>query len=70
MPLMDGLAFLRRFRAREEQRHTPVAIVTGDSMVDEATKNELRQLEANMYFKPLWLQDLVDITRRLLHRTL
>jgi len=67
MPIVDGLTFLRRLRAREEQRHTPVAILTGD-VVDEATRNELRELEADMYFKPVWLQDLVDITRRLIHR--
>src|SRR5882762_3216665 len=35
MPLTDGLAFLRRLRARPEQRHTPVAIVTADYFVDE-----------------------------------
>src|SRR5216683_6982088 len=45
MPLMDGLAFLRRLRAREAQRGTPVAIVTGDYSVDEATRNELRELK-------------------------
>jgi DNA-binding response OmpR family regulator len=69
MPLMDGLAFLRRLRAHEEQRHTPVAIVTGDYFVDETITDELRELEADLYFKPVWLQDLVDITRRLIHKT-
>jgi DNA-binding response OmpR family regulator len=69
MPLTDGLTFLRRLRAREGQRHTPVAIVTADYAVDETTTNELRELEAVLHFKPLWLEDLVDITRRLLHRT-
>jgi two-component system response regulator PrrA len=68
MPLMDGLTFLRRLRAREE-RHTPVAIVTADYLVDEATTRELRELEADVYYKPVWLEDLVGITRRLIHRT-
>ena len=31
MPLVDGLGFLRRLRAQQEQRATPVARVTGDS---------------------------------------
>src|ERR1043166_818131 len=30
MPLVDGLGFLRRLRAQDEQRMAPVAIVTGD----------------------------------------
>lgn len=67
MPLTDGLTFLRRLRARGEWR-TPVAIVTGDYLVDEATARALRELEAAVYYKPLWLEDLLDITRRLLHR--
>jgi len=68
MPLMDGLTFLRRLRARKE-RHTPVAIVTADYLVDEATIRELRELEADVYYKPVWLEDLVGIMRRLIDRT-
>jgi DNA-binding response OmpR family regulator len=70
MPVKDGLTFLRRLRAREKQRQTPVAIVTADYFLDEATTDELRELNADVYFKPLWLQDLVDLTRRLIHRTM
>jgi CheY-like chemotaxis protein len=69
MPLMDGVAFLRRLRAHEEQRHTPVAIVTGDYLIDEAITRELKELESDLYFKPLWLQDLIGITQRLVQRT-
>ena len=68
MPLADGLTFLRRLRAREE-RHTPVAIVTGDYLVDEAITRELKELEVDVYYKPVWIEDLVGITRRLIHRT-
>ena len=35
MPLVDGLGFLRRLRAQDEQRQTPVAIVTGDYFLDD-----------------------------------
>src|SRR5450631_4738026 len=37
MPLIDGMGFLRRLRATDEQRTTPVAIVTGDYFFDDAT---------------------------------
>src|SRR5258705_13996915 len=36
MPLVDGLGFLRRLRAHDEQREVPVAIVTGDYFLDDA----------------------------------
>src|SRR5437870_12045010 len=44
MPLVDGLGFLRQLRSQDEQRATPVAIVTGDSFLDDSVSNELRQL--------------------------
>ena len=66
MPLVDGLGFLRRLRARHEQRSTPVAIVTGDYFLDDAVSTELRQLGAELRFKPLWLEDLVGLARNLL----
>jgi len=65
MPLVDGLAFLRRLRAREDQTETPVAIITGDFFVDDSVATALRDLGAAVYFKPLWLSDLVAITQRL-----
>jgi len=65
MPLVDGLGFLRRLRARD-QRKTPVAIVTGDYFLDESVASELRQLGAELKFKPLWLDDLVGLARDLL----
>ena len=35
MPLVDGLGFLRRLRAKAHQRTTPVAIVTGDYFLED-----------------------------------
>src|SRR5262247_1650657 len=52
MPLVDGLGFLRRLRAQSTQRSTPVAIVTGDYFLDEEVSNELRELGAELRFKP------------------
>ena len=69
MPLLDGLGFLRRLRALKDQRTTPVAIVTGDYFVDDAVSNELRELGAELRFKPLWLEDLVGLARTLLKVT-
>jgi two-component system, OmpR family, response regulator MprA len=66
MPLVDGLAFLRQLRANENHRATPVAIVTGDYFLDEAVSAELRELGAELRFKPLWLEDLVGLARNLL----
>ena len=69
MPLVDGLRFLRRLRADDEQRDVPVAIVTGDYFVEDDIATELRQLGAEVKFKPLWLEDLVGLARNLLRVT-
>jgi two-component system response regulator PrrA len=69
MPLVDGLGFLRRLRARDAQRETPVAIVTGDYFLDDSVSTELQQLGAELKFKPLWLEDLVGLARTLLKVT-
>jgi two-component system response regulator PrrA len=69
MPLLDGLGFLRRLRAQQEQRATPVAIVTGDYFLEDSVANELRELGAELRFKPLWLEDLVGLARNLLRVT-
>ena len=69
MPLVDGLRFLRRLRADNEQRAVPVAIVTGDYFLDDDIAAELRQLGAEVKFKPLWLDDLVGLARDLLKVT-
>ena len=69
MPLVDGLRFLRRLRADDAQRDVPVAIVTGDYFLDDEVASELRKLGAEVKFKPLWLDDLVDLARNLLKVT-
>ena len=69
MPLVDGLGFLRRLRSHDDQRSTPVAIVTGDYFLEDAVSNELQALGAELRFKPLWLEDLVGLARNLLKVT-
>jgi CheY-like chemotaxis protein len=69
MPLVDGVMFLRRLRAQESGRHTPVAIITGDYFIDDSLAHELRDLDAVVRFKPLWLEDVVTLVDRLLRTT-
>jgi two-component system response regulator PrrA len=69
MPLVDGLGFLRSLRATAAERTIPVAIVTGDYFLDDAVSNELRELGAELRFKPMWLEDLVGLARNLLGAT-
>ena len=69
MPLCDGLGFLRRLRANDAQRLTPVAIVTGDYFLEDEISSELRALGAELRFKPMWLEDLVGLARNLLGAT-
>jgi DNA-binding response OmpR family regulator len=66
MPILDGLGFLRRLRASAERSMTPVAIVTGDYFLSDTISAELKALGAALSFKPLWLEDLVDLARSLL----
>ena len=65
MPAVDGLAFLRQLRATEADRHVPVAVVTGDYFLDPHVSAELRQLGAQVTFKPLWFEELVRLARTL-----
>ena len=66
MPLINGLGFLYRLRSRERCKHTPVAIVTADYTLDESIPRELAELGAQLHFKPLWLEDVVDLAHSLL----
>jgi CheY-like chemotaxis protein len=50
---VDGLEFLRRLRARDDSRSTPVAIVTGDYFLDDTIPAQLRDLGAEVRFKSL-----------------
>jgi DNA-binding response OmpR family regulator len=65
MPFINGLGLLYRMRACEPSRKTPVAIVTGDQCLDDAVLSELRDLGAEIRYKPLWVEDLVDVARSL-----
>ncbi len=61
MPFINGLGFVYRLRERQQHRQTPVVIVTGDYFLDDHMTAELRNLGVAIRFKPLWLDDLVEL---------
>jgi DNA-binding response OmpR family regulator len=68
MPFVNGFGFLYRLRAQVAHRHTPVAIITGDSCIDDPSMTELHDLEAEVLFKPIWLDEVVSVARSMLAR--
>ena len=69
MPFVNGVGFLYRLRALTGHRHTPVAIITGDSCIDDPAMVEIEGLEAEVRFKPMWIDELVILTRELLAKS-
>jgi len=65
MPGMNGLEFVRQLRAQEEGRAIPVAIVTGDYLLPDTVDVQLKELGAEVRFKPLWLDDLASLVHQL-----
>jgi DNA-binding response OmpR family regulator len=68
MPFVNGIGFLYRLRAHEAHRNIPVAIITGDSCVDDPVMQEMHDLDAEVVFKPIWLDEVVTVTRNLLEK--
>ena len=68
MPLINGLGFLYRLRGFADAYRVPVAMITGDCTLDEEATNELRELGAHLWLKPLWTEDLISIADTLLAR--
>lgn len=66
MPFVNGVGFLYRLRAHAAHRHTPVAVITGDSCIDDPALTELHGLDAEVRFKPIWIDEVVTLTRSLL----
>jgi DNA-binding response OmpR family regulator len=69
MPIVGGLEFLRRLRDVETARATSVTIVTGDYFIEDHIAAEIKQLGAEVCFKPLWIDDLVDVVHAMLTST-
>ena len=69
MPFVNGIGFLYRLRALSDHRHTPVAVITGDSCIDDPAMVELVELKAEVRFKPMWIDEVVTLTRELLAKS-
>ena len=68
MPLISGIQFLRAVRARPSLAHIPIAIVTGDFFLSDDLMAEVGTLGAELRFKPMWVEDLVELARTLTPR--
>jgi DNA-binding response OmpR family regulator len=63
------IELVRKLRARERGRHTPVAILTGEYYgFQMALEEELKTLNASLFYKPLLPEHLVFVTRALADR--
>jgi CheY-like chemotaxis protein len=69
MPMVNGAGFLYRLREDPTHADIPVAIVTGESWLDDQTANELRALDANVWFKPLSVDQILRLAESLLSAT-
>jgi len=63
LPTMNGIELLKRIKASPGGADVPVAVVTGDYLIDEHVPAELKELGAELFFKPLWQDQLVEIVR-------
>ena len=66
MPIVGGLEFLRRLRSLKTGHPCSVAIVTGDYFIEDHIAAEIKALGAQVCFKPLWVDDLIDVVRGML----
>jgi len=66
MPLVNGVGFLYRLRTAETDRRTPVVVITGEARLSDEVKAQLRELSADVRFKPITLSELIEATREAL----
>jgi DNA-binding response OmpR family regulator len=67
LPTTDGLEFVRRLRSILDHADIPIAVITGDYLIDDHVAAELQILGARLFFKPLWGDDLCHIAERLIN---
>jgi CheY-like chemotaxis protein len=65
MPNMTGIEFLRRLRQDAGLREVPVALITGDYFLESPMLAEIKALGATVHYKPLWLDDITQLAKRL-----
>jgi DNA-binding response OmpR family regulator len=67
MPLPSAVDVARTLRALDGLAHVPIAVVTSDYYLSDEQAERLRALGATVRFKPLWLNELVEVARELVH---
>jgi DNA-binding response OmpR family regulator len=65
MPLVNGLGFLYRLRSGESTQSTPVAVVTGDTSLDDDVKAQLQELGAHLRMKPIMPRELIEMVQQM-----
>jgi len=63
MPLVNGLGFLYRLRSAESAPPIPVAVVTGDTSLDDDVKAQLQELGATLRMKPIMPDELLEMVQ-------
>jgi CheY-like chemotaxis protein len=66
MPGLGGLGFLLQLRANPRHAAIPVAIVTGDYVLTPSVEHAAELLNAEIHFKPLEVEAILDLTVRLI----
>ncbi len=62
----DGVELIRRMRARTGLASTPIALITGDYLLDDDLVQQLLSLEVRVHFKPIWSDELVALVREMI----
>ena len=66
MPMINGVGFLYRLRQDPANQDIAVAMITGERTLDDATVTDIRTLNAQVFYKPLSLEDVRRVVRTLL----
>ncbi|MEN3338308.1 MAG: hypothetical protein V7647_1984 [Acidobacteriota bacterium] len=66
MPGLGGLGLLLQLRAHPLYRRLPATIVTADCYIEETTRSAAVALGAHVRFKPLGVDEIVSLARRML----
>ena len=66
MPLINGVGFLYRLRQDPTNQDIAVGVITGRPVLDAGTMADLNALNAQLWHKPLSIEDIQMIARTLL----
>jgi CheY-like chemotaxis protein len=63
MPRINGAGFLYRLRKNPANHAIAVAVITAEPALDQGTIDDLRTLRAQVWHKPLSIEDIQQIAR-------